>query len=102
MKQGDIWLLERPDHEARPALIITRDVAIPLLRHITVVPLTRTARNIPSEVRLGPADGIRVSSVASFDNVMTVLKPYLTLRLGSLGDERRHEMCSAMRAITDC
>ena len=102
MKQGEIWLLERPNLDPRPALIITRDVAIPVLRYITVAPISRTVRNIPTEIHLGPADSIRIASAATFDNVATTPKAYLTRRLGAISDERRHEMCAAVRASLDC
>jgi mRNA-degrading endonuclease toxin of MazEF toxin-antitoxin module len=41
---------------------------------VTVVPLTRTARQIASEVPMGPADGVPKISVANADDIMTVPK----------------------------
>lgn len=102
MRQGDIWLLEQPDTAPRPALILTRDAAIPILRHVTIAPITRTIRNIPSELHLGPSDGIRVTSAATFDNITTTPKAYLTRKLGTISEQRRPEMCAAARAILDC
>lgn len=102
MEQGDVWLLEEPHERPRPCLVLTRPEALPLLSAITVAPLTRTARGIPTEVVVGPDDGVRVESVVSFDNVRTVPRGRLTRRLGQLSDGRWHEVCFAIRAAIAC
>lgn len=102
IKQGDVWLLEQPGEKARPCLVLTRDDALPLLTAITIAPLTSTIRDIPSEVRLGPDDGVRIESVASFDNVRSVSKGRLTRQLGRLAPGRWHEVCFAVRAAIAC
>lgn len=102
MQQGDVWLLEEPGESPRPCLILTRPEALPLLTSITVAPLTRTVRGIPTEVVLGPDDGVRVESVATFDNVKTVARGRLTRRLGHLDEGRWHEVCLALRAAIAC
>ncbi|NNF63722.1 MAG: hypothetical protein HKN07_05620, partial [Acidimicrobiia bacterium] len=40
-------------------------------------PLTRTIRDIPTELRLGADDGMPTDCVASFDNLRVVPKAYL-------------------------
>jgi len=56
---GDIRLVEfdRPD-KTRPALVLTRTSAISFLGAVTVAPITRTIRGIPTEVRLGTDHGL--------------------------------------------
>jgi mRNA interferase MazF len=100
--QGDVWLLEEPQHTPRPCLVLTRPAAIPVLRLLTVAPLTRTGRGIPTEVPLGPADGVRFECVASFDNIATVAAAHLTQRLGQIDPARWHEVCDATRIALGC
>jgi mRNA interferase MazF len=102
IRQGEIWLLEEPSTKARPALVLVRNEAIDLLSSITVAPLTRTIRGIPSEVSLGRADGVAFDCVANFDSVKSVPREFLTRRLGQLDSGRWHEVCYAMRASIAC
>ena len=55
--RGEVWWGESPDHKGRPYLVVTRDEAIPVLRTV-LVPVIRTVRDIPSEVALGPCQGV--------------------------------------------
>jgi hypothetical protein len=50
--QGEIWWAEAED-KRRPVLVVTRTEAVTVLTGIVVAPVTRTVRNIPTEVRLG-------------------------------------------------
>jgi mRNA interferase MazF len=56
----------------RPALILTRSAAIPLLHSVTVAPITRRTRGIASEVVLGREEGLPTECVANCDNLLTV------------------------------
>jgi mRNA interferase MazF len=99
---GEIWWGEAPDERGRPYLVLTRDEAIPVLRTILVAPITRTIRGIPTEVRVGPEEGLPAEGVAALDNILTFPKAMLVRRLGALAPERRREPCDALRAVTDC
>lgn len=98
--QGEIWWAESEDMR-RPVLVVTRSEAVEVLAAIVVAPLTRTIRNIPTEIRLGSDQGLAVECVASFDNLQRVRRTALTAKAGDLGG-RRHEMCAALRALADC
>ena len=100
--RGEVWWGEVPDAKPRPYLVLTRDEAIPVLRRILVAPVTRNARGIPTEVPLGPHEGLPAECAASLDNVVTLGKVLLVRRLGTLAPERRLEPCEALRAATDC
>ena len=102
LQQGDIWWGEPPDATSRPFLVLTRNEAIPVLRRVTVAPVTRTIRGLASELALGTEDGLQVECVASMDNVLTVSKALLVEQVGALHPKRRHELCSAVRAMLDC
>lgn len=100
--RGEIWWGEMPEAGRRPYLVLTRDVAIPVLRRIVVAPVTKTIRGIPTEVPLGPDEGLDVDCIASIDNVMTLPKSTLVRRIGALPSARRRELCEALRAAVDC
>ena len=100
--RGEIWWGEAPDAKARPFLVLTRNEAIPVLRSILVAPVSRTIRNIPTEVRLGSSEGLPAESAATMDNVLAFPKSLLTRRLGSLASSRGYELCEALRAAVDC
>ena len=65
--RGEIWWAEAAD-KRRPVLVITRTeaVAVLTLTGIVVAPVTRTVRNIPTEVLLGEDEGLHVECAASF------------------------------------
>ena len=102
MRQGDIWFGETPDSKGRPYLVLTRNEALPLLGTVLVAPITRSVRGIPTEVPLGPDNGLRQECAATLDNAIAIRRVYLTARLGDLGDGRWSEVCTAMRAAIDC
>ena len=101
-QQGEVWWAEGLD-KRRPVLVITRSAVIPVLSTIVVAPVPRTVRGIPTEVPLGPAEGLPAECAASFDNLQVI--PWsggLTTRLGALSLDRRPELCRALRAMSAC
>jgi mRNA interferase MazF len=94
--------METPDAKSRPAVVLVRNEAIDLLTSITVAPLTRTRRGIPSEIELGSDEGIGVECVATFDNLVTVPRSFLTRQIGAVNRARWPEVCAAMRAAIAC
>jgi mRNA interferase MazF len=100
--RGEIWWGETPDTKGRPYLVLTRDEAIPILRAVLVAPATRTVRRIPTEVPLGPDEGLPVECAAAFDAITVFPRSMLTRRLGALSPVRSHELCDALAAVTDC
>ena len=101
-RRGEIWWGELEDVGRRPFLVMTRAAAIPVLHSVLAAPLTRTVRNIPSELRLGPDDGMPTECAASFDNLRVVAKAYLVERQCTLEPARMAEACEAIRAALDC
>jgi mRNA interferase MazF len=72
-----------------------------VLTGIVVAPVSRTVRDIPTEVRLGRDEGMTVECAASFDNLQRVRRSALAERAGDVGP-RREEICAALRALADC
>lgn len=102
-KRGEIWWGEAADEGGRPFLVIARSEAIAVMQRVLVVPVTRTQRRtIRSELMLGPNEGLRWECCAAFDNIRPFPKSLLTRKLGELGIEREHELCSVLAATTGC
>ena len=101
-RRGEIWWGEIKDVGRRPFLVMKRSAAIPVLHNLLAAPITRTVRGIPTELPLGPDDGMPEDCAASFDNLMVVPKAYLTDRFCSLDPARMLEACRALRAAVDC
>ncbi len=97
MKWGDIRLIEFGGRQrSRPALVLTRDAIIGVLTSITVAPITRAIREIPTEIRLGEANGLREPSVATLDNLQTIRKSSVGRSVGSLERGRARELREAL------
>jgi mRNA interferase MazF len=78
MRRGEIrWYRFRAPDKRRPVLILTRDSILEYLGEVTVAPITSTIRNIPSEVALGPDDGLPQRCAVNLDHVQTVAKDRL-------------------------
>jgi mRNA interferase MazF len=102
VNRGEIWWLEHPDAGRRPACVITRQAAIPVLTSVLVAPATRTIREIPTELRLTREDGMPDECVLSFDSLATVPKALLTERITRISTARVDEICRALRVATGC
>jgi mRNA interferase MazF len=100
-QQGEVWWAEGRE-KRRPVLVVTRTNVIPVLRKITVAPVTRTVRRIPTEIPLDETDGLREACAASFDNLMRVRPTSLTTKLGDASPSRRAQICRALAALADC
>ena len=99
--QGEIWWAEAAD-KRRPVLVVTRSDAVAVLTWIVVAPVTRTIRDIPTEIALGPDHGLAVECVASFDNLQPIRRSFLTDRVGELDIDESDQICRALRALADC
>jgi mRNA interferase MazF len=102
VNRGEVWWVEHPDAGRRPACVLTRPAAIPVLNVVLVAPATRTVRGIPTEVALGRADGMPDVCALSFDNLTTVPKTLLTARITTLPEARLPDLCAALHAATGC
>lgn len=100
--RGDLWWGESPDEKGRPFLVVSRDAANEVMQRVLVAPVTTRVRGVPSELAVGPDEGLPVASVASFDNVRPFPKAMLVRRVGALAPPRRHLICSVAAATLDC
>lgn len=101
--RGEIRLVRFPTPDkARPVLVLTRDSALPYLSRVTVAPITSTIRGVPSEVMVGPEDGLKAPSAVNLHNVLTIAKENLGRRVAQLGEDRMREVCRALGFALGC
>ena len=85
MTRGEIWMFRfAPPDKQRPVLLLTRSDMISVLNSVTVAPLTRTIRGVPSEVVVGVESGLKSSSAINLYHVITVPKAGLRRFVGSV------------------
>jgi mRNA interferase MazF len=98
MRRGDVFWVRFPAPAGRrPAVLVSREEAYAIKTRFTVVPLTRTVRGIPTEVRVGPGDGVPKVSVANADEIVTIPKTLLEERVATLSQAKVREIDAALR-----
>lgn len=101
--RGEIWLLQLPQPDKRHAvLVLTRPSLIRLLHTVTVAAITTTLRGAPTEVELGPEEGLKQASCANLCNVFTVHQQELTSFVGTVGGRKMAEVCRALAVACAC
>jgi len=102
VKRGEIWWVQFPPPVGpRPAVLVSRNQAYRVRAAVTVVPLTRTVRGIRVEIPLGPAEGMRQSSVANADDISTVPKGWLDRYVSVLTPEKLEALEEAIKFALD-
>jgi mRNA interferase MazF len=87
--------------EARPVLMLTRELVRPHLRTVTVAPITTTIRGLSTEVPVDAANGLAAPSVVSCDNITTIPTSALRAQVGVLLDRQEPALGDAIRAAFD-
>lgn len=100
--RGEVWWYEHPEAGRRPYLILTRTEAVAVLNQVLAVPVTRTARGIPTEVALDESDGMPVPCVLALDSLSLIRPRLCTERVAQLGPEKLRQVCEALRVATAC
>ncbi len=83
-------------------MILTRDEAIASLNEVFVVLGTTTIRALPTEVELGPEDGMPRTCVLNADQIDTADKVFLIERITELSPAKMDEVCRALAAASGC
>jgi mRNA interferase MazF len=85
VKRGEVWWVNFPAPVGRrPAVLVSRDEVYEVRTSVAVVPVTRTRRDIPTEVPVGRAEGLAKDSVANADDVTTVSRKIVAEYAGVL------------------
>lgn len=97
MKRGEVWGADLGAPAGRrPVLLLSRDEAYAVRALVTVAPVTTRVRGIPSEVPLGPEDGLPRACVANLDTITTIAKASLRERLTGLSREKLRAVDAAL------
>lgn len=97
MRRGEVWFAETPGGD-RPVLVLTRDPVADRIGAVVVAALTRTRRDLVSELLLDPeADGVPTQCVVNFDNLHTVPRSAFRRRVTSLPPPRMALACQTLR-----
>jgi len=103
VERGEVRLYRFPPPDRqRPVLVLTRDSAASYLTRVTVAPITSTIRGVPSEVAIGPEDGMKQPCAVNLHNVVTVSKEHLGRRVAQLDERRMREVCDALGFALGC
>ncbi len=81
--RGEVWDVDLGP-VVRPAVVVTRETAIPVLSSLICVAVTSTVRGHPAEVELARSHGVREPSAANCDWLITVPKDRFLRRRGEL------------------
>jgi len=103
MRRGEVrWYRFRPPDKRRPVVLLTRDAALAYLGGVIVAPITSTIREIPTEVVLGPADGMPRDCAVNLDHVQTVMRTRLGALVTTLSEHRLLEIRAALLFALGC
>jgi mRNA-degrading endonuclease toxin of MazEF toxin-antitoxin module len=93
--RGEVWDVDLGP-VVRPAVVVTRETAIPVLGSLVCVAVTSTVRGHVAEVELSRAHGLREPSVANCDWLLTVPKDRFLRRRGELDALTRRRLDAAL------
>lgn len=102
MKRGEVrwYKFSHPDKK-RPVVILTRNSIIEYMGEITVAPITSTIRDIPSEVLLGPQDGLKHDCAINCDHIQTVSKTRVGALIAAISRQKLKEISEAISFALD-
>lgn len=98
MQRGEVWWADIPEPSGRrPVILLSRDAVYYTKTSFTVGAVTRTIRNIPSEVRLGPEDGLPTECIVNLDELMTIPKAQLIRKISALSEDKIQAVNKAIK-----
>jgi len=102
LQQGMVLWADLPAPAGRrPVVVLTRDGAIGKLNAVTIGPITRTIRNVPTEVVLEPADGVPSTCAVTLDNIFTISRALLSKNITILDRRKMLQIFAAIRLAFD-
>lgn len=87
--------------KVRPVVVMTREGLADRLAKVTVAPITSRIRGLSTEVPVGVANGIEMSSAISCDNLTTIPRADLGRHLGYLLPHQEPQLARAIAAAFD-
>lgn len=97
MKRGEVrWYKFTNPDKKRPVVILTRNSILEYLGEVTIVPVTSTIRDIPSEVLLSKENGMQNDCAINCDHLQTVSKANIGTLITTLSKEKLFEIRNAV------
>mgnify|MGYP001616872611 CR=1 FL=1 len=97
MKRGEVrWYKFKSPDKKRPVVILTRNSILDYLGEVTVVSITSTIRDIPSEVLLSKEDGMHNDCAINCDHIQTVSKGRIGSLITTLSKEKLFQVRNAI------
>ena len=94
IRSGGIYWVQLD--KTRPAVVLTRDVAVPYLSTITVAPIFTKVRGVKTEVIVDERNGLDHESAVNLDNVQTVSRTSVLDEIGFLTFRQKRELAWAL------
>jgi len=85
----------------RPAVLLTRELAVGYLTSVTVAPITTRIHGIGSEVRVVPENGLECVSVINCDNITTIRRSDLLPKIGILTEDQNQALADVISHAFD-
>lgn len=101
MRRGEIWFAATPGGD-RPVLVLTRDPVANRIGSVVVAALSRTQRDLVSELALTPGDGVPTDCVVNFDNLHTLPRDRFRSRVAALPPARMAQACQVLASALGC
>ncbi len=102
MQRGEVWFAATPGGD-RPVLVLTRDSVAARIGSLLVAALTRTRRDLVSELDLTPRDdGVPTDCVVNFDSIHTIPRESFRRLVTALSVARMARACRVLAAATGC
>ena len=102
LNRGEIrWYKFSAPDKKRPVLVLTRNSALAYLGEVTVVPITSTIRDIPSEVILTKEDGVPKECAINCDHIQTVSRGKIGAHIATLPQSKLSEVREAVLFALD-
>jgi mRNA interferase MazF len=95
VRRGDVWWAELSG-KRRPVVVVTNDALCRVLSRVSVVGITTTRREVPTEVELGAANGLAEGSVVNCLDLATLPADALSRRCGALDEAQRRALDAAL------
>lgn len=98
MRRGEIWWAHLdPPVGRRPVLLLSRNESYQVRDLLIVSPLTTNRRGLPTEVEVGPEDGLPKPCVVNLDVLATEWKRRLAERITALSPEKLRAVDAALK-----
>ena len=102
MRRGEVWFAATPGGD-RPVLVLTRDPVAERIQSVVVAALTRTKRDLVSELELtASTDGVPTDCVVNFDNLHTLAKTAFRRPVVQLSAARMAQACRVLNDALGC